>query len=682
MRAVLEKMAVFSIQQKLWGGFAIVLLILVVVVTTTLSSLSDTETKANRMTREVQPTLIASMKLMTTLQETSKSLGFFLLTKEAERKAEYLAYLNKLDAALAELKATPAAQLNEGIQTQISEIESDVNTFKAYKDQMIELTAEINNNFLAVRHASETMNPINSQFFQIISTMLLSEDEQELSADRKALTKDITNLRYAWSNITNNARIFLTFGSEEILQNINLFAESAQKLIQRIKDKGDILTFEEEEGIGQLEPLRSQWMEHLKQLVEIHRGAKARMDAYMLRTEIGPLLKRVDDNLKQLIKQQQDAIENTGTALIGQAAATHQLVVILLVVGLLAGLLVSWGITAMITRPLQAAAHAMHDIAAGDGDLTQRLNAKGRDELAQLAQSFNHFIEKIQHIIQQVTQSTEHMTKATENMTNATATTTDITEKQKSETDQAATAVTEMSATAHDVAQNAELAASAANSANQQTTEGRRIVNRALDGIYSMGESIQKNADIVEQLGKDISDITSIIDAIQGIAEQTNLLALNAAIEAARAGEQGRGFAVVADEVRTLATRTKQSTQDIQDKVRALQTLASHVVESILENRENAKTTIDLATDAGSSLDAITQAVGSITEMVEQIASAAEEQSAVAETVNQGIVNINQLADGIFAVVDRNHNRTGRHNLLTIYISNTIYGTQVNRIIA
>lgn len=645
MQAIIDKMAFFSIRQKLLGGFAIVLFMLVIIAMNSLSSLSDTQVKVDNMAREIQPTLIASMKLSSTLQEASKALGFFLLTKEDERKQDYIDYLAKLDSALAELKATPVVQKNEETMAMVAEIEADVIQFQGYQPTMIKITSSVNENFLAVRHAADNMNPINSEFFQTISNMLLSEDDEETSEERKELTKSITNLRYAWSNLTNNARIFLTFGSQEILENIKLFTSKAETLIKEIEDKADILTFEQEEGLETLEPMRALWVQHLDTLVGIHRGEKARIDAYLLRKKIGPLLNKIDGNLKALLNEQQTNIQNTSEELISQTENTYRFVVILFILGLIASVAVSLLITSMITKPLNAAADAMRDIADGEGDLTLRLRVTGRDEIAKLAGGFNQFVDKIQNIITQVSESTMHMAKATEDMTSATAITNETTEKQKSETDQAATAITELSATSHEVAQNAELASDAATSADNETSQGRDIVNKALDSIHTMGENIEKNADIVEQLGSDISDITSIIDSIQGIAEQTNLLALNAAIEAARAGEQGRGFAVVADEVRTLATRTKQSTQDIQDKVEALQKIASHVVDSILENRESAKSTIELATDAGTSLDAITSAVSSITDMVTQIASAAEEQSVVSEEVNKGIVNINELAD-------------------------------------
>jgi methyl-accepting chemotaxis protein len=288
---------------------------------------------------------------------------------------------------------------------------------------------------------------------------------------------------------------------------------------------------------------------------------------------------------------------------------------------------------------------ALKDIAEGEGDLTQRLEQRGNDEISELAGQFNTFAENIQTIIQLVSQTSTHLAQASEDMNRSTLNTSDSIKRQKLEVDQAATAITEMSSASHEVAQNADLTAESTKDADRQTKEGRSLVNQTLDAIQTLTEKTQTTAQTIEQLGNGINQISSVIDVIRGVAEQTNLLALNAAIEAARAGEQGRGFAVVADEVRTLANRTTQSTEEIRSKVESLQKEATNAVSSILENRDLANATMEVANKSGASLDSITDAVSRITSMTLQIASAAEEQSSVAEQINQSIVNINQMAD-------------------------------------
>ncbi len=634
-----------SIQHKLWGGFAVILLILALVVVKTLFSVSDSREKINVVVQEIQPTLILSLELINKLNATSTSLGFYLLTKEKQHQLSYQQYLQTLDTKLDELKATPVAQKDDKTRMLIDAVEQDVTAFKQYEGRMVELAENLQKNFLAIGYSTDNLNPLNNEIFQIIANMLLSEDGEQVTPQRRKLTKAITEFRYAWSNVTNNTRLFLTFGSEEMLQNIRLFLEKSQNSLDDIQGFSEILTFEQEEGMASLVELRAKWEKNLKQLVEIHKGDKARMDAFLIRTEISPILERIDQNLNELVAYQRQAIENTNTELLDQASSTTKTVAFLLVFGLSIGTLVAWLITRAIVSPLKAAVTALKNIAEGEGDLTQRLEQRGNDEIAELAAQFNTFAENIQTIVRLVSETSTHLAQASEEMNRSTLNTTDSIKRQKSEVDQAATAITEMSSASHEVAQNADLTAESTKDADRQTKEGRSLVNQTLDAIQTLTEKTQTTAQTIEQLGNGINQISSVIDVIRGVAEQTNLLALNAAIEAARAGEQGRGFAVVADEVRTLANRTTQSTEEIRSKVESLQKEAANAVSSILENRDLANATMEVANKSGASLDSITDAVSRITSMTMQIASAAEEQSSVAEQINQSIVNINQMAD-------------------------------------
>ncbi|MGD8938689.1 MAG: MCP four helix bundle domain-containing protein, partial [Gammaproteobacteria bacterium] len=275
-----------SIQHKLWGGFAVILLILALVVVKTLFSVSESREKIDVVVQEIQPTLIHSLELINKLNATSTSLGFYLLTKEKQHQLAYQQHLHALDSKLNELKATPVVQKDEKTQSLINAVEQDIAAFRQYEGRMVELAENLQKNFLAIGYSTDNLNPLNNEIFQIVSNMLLSEDGQEVTPERRQLTKAITEFRYAWSNVTNNTRLFLTFGSEEILQNIRLFLEKSTSLLEQIQSHADILTFEQEEGIGTLVELRNKWENNLKQLVEIHRGDKARVDAFLIRTEI------------------------------------------------------------------------------------------------------------------------------------------------------------------------------------------------------------------------------------------------------------------------------------------------------------------------------------------------------------------------------------------------------------
>lgn len=638
--------AKLSITHKLWGGFGIILTLLAVVVGNTLFSLANIKAKTATVTEEVQPTLIASMELMTELKETASFLGFFLLTKEDVHKSNYHNHLINIDEKLQALKDTPVARKSAGTQAILTDIEEKVARFKAYEQRMIILTEVEAENFPALKFGNDEVNPINSEIVQAMSDMVQSEADEEASEDRKRLFTDIQDLRYTWSNVVNNMRIFITTGHPDMLSNARLFIEGANALVKKITSNYDgMLTFEQEEAVATLDENLPAYAEKLDVLAVIHQGDKARTDAFLLRSEIGPLLTEIDVQLQSLVAQQRHDIQATSAELTEQTESTTNLVTMLLFIGLLLGGGIAWLTARIISGPLQIAVTAMKDIAEGDGDLTQRLNVRGSDEIAQMAMAFNQFAANIQELLGQVLVSADNISTSSEEMASASSSAENSIKKQNSETEQISAAVEEMSMNSQEVAQNAELAADAARNADTETTEGRRIVTDALHAVGKLADETQAAADVINKLGSDIQGITSVIDMIRGVAEQTNLLALNAAIEAARAGEQGRGFAVVADEVRTLASRTQQSTQEIQDKVELLQKDAEAAVTRMLQNRDIANNTIELTTTAGTSLEAITQAVARITEMSNHIARAAEQQSEVANVVSQNIANVSQLAE-------------------------------------
>jgi len=308
------------------------------------------------------------------------------------------------------------------------------------------------------------------------------------------------------------------------------------------------------------------------------------------------------------------------------------------------GLLVIWFVGYGIARPLKQMVVMLDDIAKGDGDLTKRLHVDRADELGQIANGFNTFLNKLQNMIRDVVGSVQKVSDSSENTADIAIRTNQGVQRQMTEIDQVATAVHEMTATAQDVARNATLAAESANAADRSANEGKRIVNNTSQAIASLATEIGRAVSVVQNLAKDSENINAILTAIRGIAEQTNLLALNAAIEAARAGEQGRGFAVVADEVRNLAQKTQQATEEIQAMIQQLQHGTREVVKVMEDSQGKTDESVKHAAQAAGALDAITEAVSVINDMNTQIASAAEEQSAVAEDINRNVTNIGQVA--------------------------------------
>jgi methyl-accepting chemotaxis protein len=297
-------------------------------------------------------------------------------------------------------------------------------------------------------------------------------------------------------------------------------------------------------------------------------------------------------------------------------------------------------VSSSIREPLQIVQKAMSNIARGEADLTQRLPARGNDEITGIAQSFNSFVETIQQVVAESKSTSQLLSRLTADIADISGITRKMTEDQLQQTDLAATGSQEMSLTIQEVAGNAERAAAAARDADDSARRGLSTMQDTQKHIASLAINIQQSCDVIRVLRAESDSIGSVLDVIRGIAEQTNLLALNAAIEAARAGEQGRGFAVVADEVRTLASRTQESTEEINKMITRLQEQAAQAVVSMEQSAQNSETTSAISQQASDTIASISSAVSTISEMNMGIASAVEEQSAAANEINGNIVRI------------------------------------------
>ncbi len=310
-----------------------------------------------------------------------------------------------------------------------------------------------------------------------------------------------------------------------------------------------------------------------------------------------------------------------------------------------------------IQRAVKLLREASEQMASGD--TTVRVRYQGQDELRDVAIAFNNMSERFQTALHDVDRSAEQLAAASEETSVITVNTSESMQKQQNEISQVATAMNEMHATANEVARSASQAADAARHADEEAALGRDVSLQTIDAIESLASGVESATAVIEALAKDSEDIGSVLDVIRSIADQTNLLALNAAIEAARAGEAGRGFAVVADEVRTLASRTQHSTQEINDMVARLQSGAAQAVAAMETGRVQARAGVEQTLKTTACLESIVSAIHTINDMNVQIASAAEEQSAVSEEITRSVVAINDLTtettDGAMQTTQASH---------------------------
>jgi len=360
------------------------------------------------------------------------------------------------------------------------------------------------------------------------------------------------------------------------------------------------------------------------------------------------------------LMQDASRIEEESRQIVGQQLATAAdsrssaiwLVIGMILVGLVMAFAAYLASIRTIATPLRRVADRMREIASGDGDLTARLEVNGKDEISDVSHSFNEFVAKIRETVVQVGQGVQQLAQSSDQMNTLTEANLDRSQRQQDETGQISTATQQMTVTVANVADSAQCALESANRAQSEADSGQTVVGNTLKAIQTLGGQVELAAETIHSLERESDAIGSVIDVIGGIAEQTNLLALNAAIEAARAGDQGRGFSVVADEVRTLANRTQQSTAEILGMIERLQAQAHEAARTMRESSEMAQSTVQKGEQTGASLKNIVDSVASIQGMNQQIANAATEQRQTAEEISQSLVRINSDSE---EVVTDNH---------------------------
>lgn len=467
------------------------------------------------------------------------------------------------------------------------------------------------------------------------------------NAERLGKVKDVyyPTLELAGSNIVLHERMnelmtsAASTGEQDML-------DQARKLSRQIEDNLTSQASIQKDQSSQINDIRSLLEKYTSLSFDLTQNMINGTLDFSRVAEIAENKRVADERLSKALKEFRSTTENQFTDAVTLSVQTESdnlkagVVIGLVTVGIT--LLISISIAVLVTNSVNQIAGSLRDIAQGEGDLTRRLKQTSKDELGDLVHWFNVFVEKLHNTIGDVVHVISPLGDVAKQLNSVSSETSRAASEQSRSSSLVSNAMNDMLRSVTAVAQNAGSAAQAADDADSEAKEGLSIVQNTVVSINDLAAEVERAAEVIVKLESDTESVGSILDVIKGIAEQTNLLALNAAIEAARAGEQGRGFAVVADEVRTLASRTQESTHEIQNVIEQLQSAARSAVTVMDHGKEQAKRSVDQAGATGASLEAITAKVTSITDMNQQIASATEEQQSFANSIQQ---NVNSMRD-------------------------------------
>jgi methyl-accepting chemotaxis protein len=600
-----DKLGNVGVNRKLGVGFGLVLLLTLLITFTGWSGLGEVTSRGDKL------------GFISEINGLTKDLRIARLDYEMRRGEQGPGAVNDL-----------LGKLDTGLQAARKMIEQPADI--AIIDQQLAAISQYRQAFAAMTQASANREDARSKLGATADNAVAKVAEVEksmLQGDSVAAFNSVIDLSKLIQQARFQVRGYTYSGKSEAEQPALDAIDNALKNLEGLPAKLP------EEHIPNLQQATDSLKAYRAAVSQYRDSQVASADALKRMATQGEILLEVSNKLtvSQTLVRDTDVTHAKNMLLLATALA------------LVFGLFAAWAITRQIVIPLNQTLKVAERIAAGD--LTHNLASKRQDELGQLQRAIQSMTQGLRELIGGISDGVTQIASAAEELSAVTEQTSAGVNSQKVETDQVATAMNEMTATVQEVARNAEEASEAALAADQQAREGDKIVGEAIAQIERLAKEVGNSTEAMGELKRESDKIGSVLDVIKSVAQQTNLLALNAAIEAARAGEAGRGFAVVADEVRSLAQRTQKSTEEIEELIVGLQSGTQQVANIMDNSRSLTDSSVELTRRAGGSLTNITRTVSAIQSMNQQIAAAAEQQSAVAEEINRSVLNVRDVSE-------------------------------------